>query len=348
MEPAENDVWIIVNNDGEVTDVVRPSDRQTLNYAFVKEDSRVYNEIKQPPKLSYTPIVSDTHATACVFKVASTPNDFTFDDIERLYTVLSIVEVKGDIDVERINFELQNLINTFPEHKPPKASIDEYDLDWRDTWQPGLRGTIGVFQSDWKDVSEMAKQYSKHKMGIHYYAVAHTLLPRETLETFTTSLLEDFAQVPIQTIEESGGFVQELNAMAEFGNAYVLDRLTKVLELEQMPLRKTTTVYNTIEKTQFHSENTFEERAVFYKNASSTARAIGGALQFNTEFDRIRWWHGPAQTDASVGGLPWSHPSTADVCPQHIVDTTIIAQCGHEHEWGFADLIPVAVATAKI
>ena len=326
--------------------MVRPSDKQALTYAFVKEDSRVYNEIKQPEKLSYTPITIDTHATACVLDIASTPADFTFPKPEALYSVLSIVEVKGDIDIERVTFELQNLINTFPENEPPKASIDEYESSWKETWQPGLCGRIGIFQSDWKDVGETTKQYSQHTMGIHYYAVAHTFLPRETIETFTKSLIDDFSAVPLETIEESGGFIQELNDMAEFGNSHVLDRLTKVLDLEQMPGRKTTTVYNTLEKTQFHSDNTFEERAVFYQNASSTARAVGGVLQMNPDFDRIRWWHGPAQADANVGGLPWSHPSTADVCPQHIVDTATIAQCGHEHEWGFADLIPVATATS--
>ena len=133
--------------------------------------------------------------------------------------------------------------------------------------------------------------------------------------------------------------------MAEHGNSYILDRLTRVLELEQIPSRKTTTVYNTFEKTQFQSENTFEERAVFYKDASATARASGGVLQFNPDFDRIRWWHGPAQAETTVGGLPWSHPATADICPQEIVDIGTAAQCGHEREWGFADLIPVATVT---
>lgn len=203
----ESDVWIIVNSEGEVTDVVRPSDKQTLTYAFVKSDSRVYNELKDPEPLSYTPIhIGD--ANAYVFDVAATPAEFTIPSPEKMYSVLSIVEVTGDITPERVKFELENLINTFPDHRPPKASIDEFESDWRKDWQPGLRGHIGIFQSDWKDVADATKQHTQHTMGIHYYAVAYTLLPRETIETFIRSLKEDFGAVPWETIEESGGFIQ--------------------------------------------------------------------------------------------------------------------------------------------
>ena len=168
-----SDVWIIVNSEGEVTDVIRPSDKQTLTYDFVKSDSRVYNELNAPSAIVYTPIQFGDNASAYVFDIAATPAGFVIPAPERLYSVLSVVEVTGDISPERVKFELENLVNTFPHHRPPKANIEEFDCDWRKDWQPGLCGSIGLFQSDWKDVADATKQHTQHTMGIHYYAGNH-------------------------------------------------------------------------------------------------------------------------------------------------------------------------------
>lgn len=254
-------------------------------------------------------------------------------------TVLRLrATLRGDNEPQHLpGLVLHDTVEHLRKHSSPTYEGDPLLNTWKVDYvkthaqhlrlQPGDH--VGMYVSEWGDVTEETKNFAGHKKDTkHYYVVVKYTLPVETVDQLRHVLYENPLKDPW------GAFVKrKVFSRAEEVAAAV--RETKLREtLQQLGLRAKLsnpdvvhTVFNVFDGTSVNvnvrisDEDAGEHRMVetegvtFYSNCVPTHRCARGCLieRGPDRDDGLLWLHGPQA--GTLGGTQWKQPASVSSLP---------------------------------